>query len=101
MLIPARFRADTDDPKATGFSSPGPHSVTFELVGQRKDGTEFPVEMSVSPIEDENRVLVDTAIRDITDRKHAERMLAERQEELAHVTRLATMGEMVAGVYKV
>src|SRR5258706_523464 len=87
-LLPDRYRALHLGHRTNYFKTPRTRTMGMglELYGRRADATEFPVEISLSPLETEEGILVSSAIRDITERKKIERALQEKNVELARAS---------------
>jgi PAS domain S-box-containing protein len=69
-----------------------------ELTGLRKNGQEFPVEVSFGELTKDGHRVFTGFIRDISERKQAQRAIQNAQAELARVSRLTTMGELAASI---
>jgi PAS domain S-box-containing protein len=103
ILMPERFRGRHSSRRTEYFAQPRVRSMgqNLELYARRSDGTEFPVEISLSPLGTEQGTLVSGAVRDITERKHAEQereKLRQLEGELAHINRVSMLGEMAASL---
>lgn len=68
------------------------------VVGRRKDGSTFPMELSVGEMRPSGRRLFTGFVRDLTEHQLAEKRLQTLQTELLHVSRLSAMGEMAAAL---
>lgn len=84
ILLPKRFQGKHTGHRQNFFSSPNVRGMGqgLELFGQKKNGQEFPVEISLSPLETKAGLLVSAAIRDITERKEKEKELSQYAREL-------------------
>ena len=83
VLIPERLRQSHEAHRQDYYSEPRmrPMGAGLELRGRSKDGSEFPVDIMLGPVETEEGRLVLTVVRDITERKRAEEALRESAEE--------------------
>src|SRR6266403_5387921 len=100
MLMPQPYRhehdryitnyRDTRDPKIIGIGR--------EVIGLRKDGSTFPMDLSVGEARQDGESIFVGIIRDITERKLAEQALEQARAELVRVARVTTLGELTAAI---
>jgi protein-histidine pros-kinase len=83
LLLPQRYHAEHVGHRSDFTNAPRirPMGQNLDLFARRKDGSEFPVEISLGPIEADGELLVIATIRDITERKTVEAAIRHAQEE--------------------
>ncbi|MBF0365612.1 MAG: response regulator [Oligoflexia bacterium] len=93
MLIPERYRTSHLMKRTHYLEHPvaRPMGKDLSLWARRKDGSEFPVDISLKPLQTEKGLRVSAVIYDITEKKQA-------QEQLFHSAKLASLGTLTAGV---
>ena len=94
ILLPERFRHAHGSQRTGYFTQPRARGMGtgMELLGQRQDGSEFPVDVSLSPLKTEQGLLVMATIHDITRRKQAEEALRESDARMRAIFDTAVDG---------
>ncbi len=98
MLMPSPYR-DAHDGYISRYLLTGERRIIGigrVVVGERKDGSTFPMELAVGEMRSSNKRFFTGFIRDLTERQKTEARLQELQSELVHVSRLTALGEMAS-----
>jgi two-component system, LuxR family, sensor kinase FixL len=100
MLMPSPYR-ESHDGYLERYLRTGERRIIGigrVVVGERKDGSTFPMELAVGEMNSNNQRFFTGFIRDLTERQRTEARLQELQTELVHISRLTAMGEMASAL---
>ena len=100
MLVPERFRGAHLSHRGAYHSLPSQRLMGggLDLVARRRDGSEFPVEVSLSPFESEDGLRVISVLHDISERKCAEVAKELLEEELRQAQKMEAVGQLAGGI---
>jgi two-component system, LuxR family, sensor kinase FixL len=100
MLMPEPFRAQHDGYLQRYLTTGEKRIIGIGriVVGQRKDGTTFPMELAVGEVHSDHGRFFTGFVRDLTDRQESEARLEQLQAEVVHISRLSAMGEMASAL---
>lgn len=100
MLMPQPYRAEHDGYLYNYLTTRRKKIIGLgrEVEGLRKDGTVFPLDLSVGEVVVSGQRVFTGIIRDITDRRQIEQEARRRQDEMAHMARVHSMGDLAAGL---
>jgi two-component system sensor kinase FixL len=95
-LVPVRFRSLHAQHRAAFTNKPERRAMGAgrELVGRRKDGTEVPLEIVLNPIDTSDGMTILVTMVDVTLQRETEREEVRRRNEMAHLSRVAVLGEL-------
>jgi two-component system, LuxR family, sensor kinase FixL len=98
MLMPSPYREGHDGYLARYLATGERRIIGIGrvVVGERKDGTTFPMELAVGEMRSNDQRFFTGFVRDLTERQDTESRLQELQSELVHISRLTAMGEMAS-----
>lgn len=99
-LVPERFRGAHPGFRGGFHGAPGarPMGAGRDLFGLRKDGSEIPVEIGLTPIDTEEGILILSSIVDISARKEEERVRQELEAQLRHAQKMEAVGTLAGGI---
>ena len=100
LMMPNPYR-DAHDSYLRRYASTGDRRIIGQgrvVVGERKDGSTFPMELSVGEMVSRDHRYFTGFVRDLTERQDTERRLQDVQGELLHMSRLTALGEMASAL---
>ena len=100
LLMPSAYHEEHDSYLARYLATGKRHDIGISRVtaGQRRDGSVFPIELSIGEVVPPGARLFTGFIRDITERQERKQCLAELQSELVHISRLSELGQIVSAL---